>query len=336
MSTRVTMRDVAKAAGVSPMTVSRAFKDDASVNAATRAIVQNAADRLGYVYDTTAQAFRAQRSGFLAITLPSINNANFASTHRALTQALDGADLQLLLGITNYRVEEEERHVRQLLARRPEAIVLTGGHHTEATRKLLSVMDVPVVEIWDLPPEPIGHVVGFSNAEAMHLVVDHLVETGRRTLGFLGATGDTDKRGAERRKGVLEAARRHGLPDVILFDGGPAPVSMTNGANAISAQIEAIRGLDALVCVSDPVAFGAIMALQRIGLDVPRDIAVTGFGAFEISTVSNPSLTTVNVWADQIGEKTGKLIGSLLAGDIPSSNDIMTILTPTLVRGEST
>lgn len=335
MGTKVTMRDVARAAGVSPMTVSRAFKEDASVNAATRAIVQDAADRLGYVYDTTAQAFRAQRSGFLAITLPSINNANFASTHRALTQALAGTDLQLLLGITNYRVDEEERHVRQLLARRPEAIVLTGGHHTEATRKLLSAMDVPVVEIWDLPPEPIGYVVGFSNAEAMRLIVDHLVETGRRKLGFLGATGDTDKRGAERRKGVLDAARRHGLPDVALIDGGQAPVSMSNGANAVNTQIDAIRGLDALICVSDPVAFGVIMALQRLGVDVPGDIAVTGFGAFEIATISNPSLTTVNVWADQIGERTGKLIGAMLSGGSASDDDPMVKLTPALVRGAS-
>lgn len=336
MGTKVTMRDVAKAAGVSPMTVSRAFKEDASVNAATRAIVQDAADRLGYVYDTTAQAFRAQRSGFLAITLPSINNANFASTHRALTQALAGTDLQLLLGITNYRVDEEERHVRQLLARRPEAIVLTGGHHTEATRKLLSAMDVPVVEIWDLPSEPIGHVVGFSNAEAMQLIVDHLVESGRRKLGFLGATGDSDKRGAERRKGVLEAARRHSLPDVVLFDGGLAPVSMSNGAKAVAGQIAELRGLDALVCVSDPVAFGAIMALQRLGVDVPGDIAVTGFGAFEISNISNPSLTTVNVWADKIGRGTGELIGSILSGDLPSNEKTVTTFAPILVRGGST
>ena len=109
MGAKVTMRDVAREAGVSPMTVSRAFKQDTSVNAETRSAVQKAAAKLGYLYDSTAQAFRSQRSGFLAVTLPSINNANFASTHRALTRTLAGTDLQLLLGITNYRVEEEER-----------------------------------------------------------------------------------------------------------------------------------------------------------------------------------------------------------------------------------
>ncbi|MEM1268343.1 MAG: LacI family DNA-binding transcriptional regulator, partial [Pseudomonadota bacterium] len=145
------MRDVARAAGVSPMTVSRALKPGGLVNARTARTVREAASRLGYVYDATAQAFRAQRSGFLAVTLPSTNNANFAATHRGLTRALEGTDLQILLGITDYQVEEEERLVRQLLARRPEAIVLTGGTHTEATRGLLSSVDIPVIEIWDVP-----------------------------------------------------------------------------------------------------------------------------------------------------------------------------------------
>ena len=335
MGSRVTMRDVAREAGVSPMTVSRTFKEDASVNAATRAMVTRAADRLGYVYDTTAQAFRAQRSGFLAVTLPSINNANFASTHRALTQSLAETDLQLLLGITNYRVDEEERHVRQLLARRPEAIVLTGGHHTDTTLRLLSAMDVPVVEIWDLPPVPIGYVVGFSNADAMRLVVDHLVATGRRKLGFLGADGDTDKRGSERRSGVVKAARDHGLPEVRLLDAGSAPVSMSDGAAAVEAHRDALAELDALVCVSDPVAFGAMMGLQRLGLSVPDDLAVTGFGAFEIARIAHPTITTIDVGAEKIGEQTGKLVCDLIVAGASRDRDPIKV-QPSLLIGGST
>ena len=218
---------------------------------------------------------------------------------------------------------------------RPEAIVLTGGHHTDATRRMLSVMDVPVVEIWDLPPDPIGHVVGFSNAAAMTLVVDHLVASGRRRLGFLGATGDTDKRGAERRKGVIDAAIQHGLPQVVQLDAGTAPVSMTAGANAVDQHLDLIRGLDALVCVSDPVAFGALMALQRNGLRIPDDMAITGFGAFEIARISAPSLTTIDVGADLIGQKTGALISRLLHEDTPTTEQMVVTLEPTLLRGMS-
>lgn len=131
------MRDVAKAAGVSPMTVSHALKPGGVVTARTRAVVQQAAEQLGYVYDGTAQTFRTQRSGFLALTVPSIDNASFAATHKAPIRAISETGLQLLLGVTGYDVFEEERLILQLLARRPEAIIVTGGTHTDKTRHLL-------------------------------------------------------------------------------------------------------------------------------------------------------------------------------------------------------
>lgn len=312
---RVTMRDVAKALGVSPMTVSRALKDDGTVSSRTRDAVRKAADQLGYVYDTTAQAFRAQRSGFVAVTLPSINNANFAATHRALTEALSASGLQILLGITGYSLDEEERLIRQLLARRPEALVLTGGAHTQKLRDLVGAAGIPVIEMWDVPDAPLGHVVGFSNADAMARIVAHLAGTGRQRLAFLGAADDSDRRGAERRRGTLEAARKLGMPDVQILDAGPAPVTMTAGALAIEHASHTLNGLDGIVCVSDPVAFGAISACKKMGFAVPGDIAITGFGAFEIAAVHVPQITTVDVSAASIGTQTGHLIAALAGRD---------------------
>ncbi|MEM8850606.1 MAG: LacI family DNA-binding transcriptional regulator [Pseudomonadota bacterium] len=335
MTERVTMRDVAAAAGVSPMTVSRALKQDSSVTAETRKTVQAAADRLGYVYDSTAQAFRAQRSGFVAVTLPSINNANFASTHKALTARLSHAKLQLLLGITNYDLDAEERLVRQLLARRPEAFILTGGTHTDVTRKLLQAVDCPVLEMWDIPAQPIQHVVGFSNAEAMALIVDHLAQRGHRRFGFLGANPGTDLRGAERRRGAAQAARRLGLPDMVQFDVGPAPATMTHGANFVRNAGPALEGLDALICVSDPVAFGAMAALVEAGRQVPDEIAVTGFGNFEIARIGHPKLTTVEVGAQPIGLMVGDLIAGLLDAETRSLVPQCQHLDPRLILGGS-
>lgn len=329
-SIRVTMRDVAEAVGVSPMTVSRAFKNDRSVNAETRARIRGAADKLGYIYDSTAMAFRTQKSGFVAVNLPSINNANFADTYRGLSDRMDGSGMQLLLGATNYRVEKEEALVRQLLTRNPEALVLTGGDHTQATRDLVVARGLPVVEMWDLPDDPLGHAVGFSNADAMGLVVDHLAQTGRRKFAFLGALPGGDSRGAERRAGALEAARRHGLPEMTFMHAGPAPVSMRHGAARVDAMGPDLRTLDAIVCVSDPVAFGALSACRRLGLRVPDDIAITGFGQFEIALVSEPRITTVDVGARRIGTAVAELLDALFAGDAaPGRVEI----TPKLVRG---
>lgn len=312
MSARVTMRDVAKVAGVSPMTVSRALKSDSSVNEKTRALVRETAAQLGYVYDSTAQTFRSQRSGFIALTLPSINNANFAATHKAMTSTLADTDLQLLLGITNYDVQQEERMVKQLLARRPDAVILTGGTHTQETRRLLETVSVPIFEMWDVPTAPIGHVVGFSNHDAMERIVAHLADTGCHRLGFLGAKADSDFRGHDRRLGTMAAAQKFGLDPVVQFDTGPAPATMTNGFNVVGQKIDAVKQLDALICVSDPVAFGAMMALRTHGLDAPNDIAVTGFGNFEVARICQPSITTLDVGAAHIGATVADLARQIL------------------------
>lgn len=333
MGARVTMRDVAQAVGMSPMTVSRALRDDRTVNSKTRERVRQVADDLGYVYDSTAQAFRTQKSGFVAVTLPSVNNANFAETFRALTNGLGEAGVQLLLGSTNYRVEREEELVRQLLTRNPEALVLTGGHHTDETRKLIQSRDLPVIEMWDLPDAPLGHVVGFSNGDAMEHIVQHLVQTGRRKLAFVGATERADMRGAARRAGVVAAAHTHGLPAVTMIDAGPAPVSMRHGAAAIEAIGPDIAQYDALVCVSDPVAFGCLSAVLRLGLNVPDDLAITGFGHFEVAKVSNPRITTVDVQAEDIGRQVVSLLRGIFQDEVETT--VRVDVGSALVLGET-
>lgn len=334
MTRRITMRDVARSVGMSPMTVSRALRDDETVSAETRRRVREAARGLGYVYDSTAQAFRTQKSGFVAVTLPSVNNANFAETFRALSNGLVDTGAQVLLGATNYRVEKEEELVGQLLARNPEALVLTGGHHTDATRALLNAQTLPVIEMWDLPQDPIGHVVGFSNAGAMRHIVDHLVARGRRRLAFVGASEAGDMRGAARRRGVIDAAQAHGLPTVEMIDAGPAPVSMRHG-NAVIAQMgHSVSRFDALVCVSDPVAFGCMAAAQRLGIRVPEDLAVTGFGHFEVAQISHPRITTVSVHAQEIGTQVAHLLRDIIQDRLSTTARID--VGSQLVFGETT
>lgn len=328
------MRDVAIAVGVSPMTVSRALSQDKTVSAKTRARIEKAARDLGYVYDSTAQAFRTQRSGFVAVILPSVNNANFAETFRSLTNGLGPAGLQLLLGSTNYRVEREEELVRQLLTRNPEALILTGGHHTDAMRTLVQSRGLPVIEMWDLPVAPLGHVVGFSNADAMSHVVSHLAASGRKRLAFVGASEGADMRGAVRRDGVVSAARKHGLPEVEMIDAGPAPVSMRHGSAVIEAFGQDVLRFDALVCVSDPVAFGCLSACQRLGVSVPEEIAVTGFGNFEVARIANPRITTVDVRASLIGQKVVELLTHIFDEQSDGALSFQNVGSE-LVRGET-
>jgi LacI family gluconate utilization system Gnt-I transcriptional repressor len=309
-----TMADVASAAGVSPMTVSRAFKRDTSVSETTRQRIRQAAEELGYVFDATASHLRSQRSGFVAVTIPSLNNANFAETLRGLTEGLQGSGLQTLLGYTGYDTAREEELIEQLLRRRPEAIVVTGGCHTPRARRLLENAAIPVVETWDLPAQPIGHVVGFSNAAAVRGMVDHFVARGLTRIAFIGGDASRDTRGADRRAGFVAAMSAHGLDPTRLVAAGPPPISMREGAQAMGRLLDTLPDTQGVICVSDLSAFGALTECQRRGLPVPGRIWIGGFGDYEIAGVSVPALTTINPFPHTIGARTAALLVSLLEG----------------------
>jgi LacI family transcriptional regulator, gluconate utilization system Gnt-I transcriptional repressor len=314
-----TMADVARQAGVSPMTVSRAFRPDSSVSEATRETILQAADALGYVFDSTASNLRSQRTNFVAVTIPSINNANFAETVRGLSDGLKAQGLQILLGYTDYDVTEEERLVEQFLRRRPEAIVVTGGRHTARTRRLLENSAIPVIETWDLPSDPIGHVVGFSNADAVRGMVDHFVDRGLSRIAFIGGDASPDTRGADRRAGFVAAIRSRGLDSTRLVSAGTPPVSMREGAAAMGRLLDTMPDTEAVICVSDLVAFGALTECQRRNVPVPEAMSIGGFGDYEIAAVAVPALTTINPFPRDIGARTASLILDLLAAsDLPA------------------
>jgi len=328
-----TMADIARKTGVSPMTVSRAFKSGSMINKDTRDVILKAAEDLGYVFDSTASNLRSQKTDFIAVTIPSINNANFADTVGGLSETLSVHGFQILLGYTNYDTEEEERLIEQLLRRKPQAIVVTGGKHTPRARKLLENANVPVIETWDVPAEPIGHFVGFSNANAVRSMVDHFVAAGYRRIAFIGGDASRDTRGSDRRLGFVAALRDHGLDASRLIHGGVPPISMREGANAMARLLAEYPDTEAVICVSDLSAFGALTECQRRGVAVPERIAIGGFGDYEIGGISVPALTTINARARQIGERTGQLILDLLQGRQDVSD--ITIEPELIVRASS-
>ena len=308
----VTMADIAAQIGVSKMTVSRALNrassNDRTTSEALRQRILQACDEMGYVIDQTARTFSTKRSGFVAAVIPSLNNSNFSETAHGITAAVEGSGLQLLLGYSDYRVENEEHLIKAMLMRRPEGVILTGGSHTVRTRSMLKAAGIPVVETWDLPENPIEHTVGFSNAEATAALVRDLHANGYRNIAFIGGTSNRDTRGAERRRGYAQAIKELGMPGGRVISFGQPPISMAQGAEAIVQLVRQWPDVDAAVCVSDLSAFGAVMECQRRGWKVPGRIAVAGFGDFEVSKNCHPGITTVAVDCTGIGHAAGELL----------------------------
>ncbi len=306
------MADVAAHVGVSKMTVSRALNRSGSseriTSEALRQRILLACADMGYVLDQTARTFSSKRSGFIAAVIPSLNNSNFSETAHGITAAVEGSGLQLLLGYSDYRVENEERLVAAMLMRRPEGVILTGGNHSPGTHAMLESAGVPVVETWDLPAHPIEHTVGFSNAQATAALVRHLHAKGFRHIAFIGGTSNRDTRGADRRRGYTEAIKALGLPAGRVISFGQPPISMEQGAQAIVQLVHQWPDVDAVVCVSDLSAFGALMECHRQGWAVPGRIAIAGFGDFEVSRSCHPTITTVAIDSAGIGRAAGELL----------------------------
>jgi LacI family gluconate utilization system Gnt-I transcriptional repressor len=302
-----TMADVARVAGVSKMTVSRVLADR-DVSAKMRERVLAVIEQLRYVPDASAGTLSSGRSSFIVALVPSMSSSNFADTVHSLNAVVTGHGLQLLLGDTNYDPKQEEQLLRVMLAHRPEGVMLTGSFHTPATRAMLKRSKVPVVETWDVPRTPIQQAVGFSNVDAACEMVGHLHERGYRRIGFIGGATRLDRRGLDRQMGYREGLRRFGLGEARVIEHGGSPVTMSHGGAAFSLLLEAWPDTEAVMCVSDMSAFGALMECHRRGIAVPARMAVAGFGDFEVSRYCFPSISTVAVDPHAIGRIAGELL----------------------------
>ena len=152
----VTMKDVADLASVGTITVSRVLRTPEKVSEAKRNRVQKAIEQLGYVPDNTAGALSSNKSRVFGAIVSTVNDSVFAQTLDGLSSTLRAAGYELLLTSTNYDPTVEEDALRALLARRPDGIVLTSTSHSSGVKNLLKSVNIPIVEIWQLPSQPLS------------------------------------------------------------------------------------------------------------------------------------------------------------------------------------
>lgn len=295
-----TLRDVAAHAGVSLITASRALGNPGVVSAATIARVLEAVEVTGYIPNLLAGGLKSRRSMTVAALVPAISVAQFLPTVQALTEALDTAGYQLLLGQSGYDHSREEALLNTMIGRRPDGIVVTGLVHSPAAREQLRRLGIPVVETWDLSERPVDMLVGFSHAQVGAAVATFFQARGWRHLGL--ASGD-DERALVRRDAFV-ATVGHEVPTVLV----PAPSNLALGRRALAELLQRSPPLQAVFCSSDQLAQGVIAEAQSRGRRVPQDLAVCGFGDADFAASMEPSLTTVQVDGAAIGRRAAQLI----------------------------
>jgi LacI family gluconate utilization system Gnt-I transcriptional repressor len=296
----VTLHDVAREAGVSLITASRALGNPSLVSKATIERVQDAVARTGYIPNLLAGGLKSRRSMTVAGLVPIISVPQFLPTVQALTETLDEHGYQLILGQSGYDHAREEKLIAALMGRRPDGVVVTGLVHSARAREQLRSLGSPVVETWDLSERPIDMAVGFSHLKVGSAVAGYFLAKGWKRLAV--ATGD-DGRAQQRRQGFLAAVGRD-VPTATV----PAPSSVALGRRALAQLLEQDAGIEAIYCSSDALAQGVLVEAAARGLRIPQDLAVCGFGDADFSAHLQTSLTSVHVDGAAIGRIAAQLI----------------------------
>ena len=321
-----TLQDVARAAGVSQITASRALGNPGIVSDTTRARVQQAVIDTGYIPNLLAGGLKSKRSRMVAGIVPALAVSQFLPTVQSLTATLAQEGYQLLLGQTFYDAQREEEILNAMVSRQPDGIVMMGLVESENARNRLRRAGIPVVETWDISDRPVDMVIGFSHLKVGSAVAGYFLGKGVQRVGI--ATGG-DHRALQRREGFLSAWGRE-VPTAVV----PAPSSLELGRKALGELLAQDPGLQAVVCSSDMLAHGILVEARARGLRVPQDLAVSGFGDAEFSAHMLPSITTVHVDGPRIGRLAAQLIMDRCRG-VPPPQSVFD-LGFTLIEREST
>lgn len=309
--TSTTMADVAKRAGVSTMTVSRVLRRPDAVTAELRKQVEVAIRETGYIHNLVASSLASQRTGTIAVILPTIASSMFSGTVQGIGNIARGYGIQIVLAETNYDLEEEHRAVATLLGRRVDGFIIVGVHHLSETRQILTQSGLPVVETWDTTRTPIDSIVALSNYDAAKALTNTLFANEHRRIAFIASSG-RDRRAEMRRKGYAAAVKAHGAETIVLYVDDLR--NMSSGHDVAEQLLQMEKLPDAIFCVNDVVAAGTMFALQRRRLSVPNDIAIAGFGGFDFSRYLLPALTTVDVPHGEIGERAAQILLDRIKG----------------------
>ena len=317
---RVTMQQVALAAGTSMISVSRAFRPDSGVSPALRARIEAVAAALGYVPDRAASALASARSMNIAVLIPSLTNMVFVDILAGISEAVTPQGYQIITATSLYSAAEELRLLRSLLAFRPDGVLLTGLEQAPATLALLdNAAACPSVHMMALSQTPQRYCVGFSQQDAGAEIALHLLKRGYKKIGFVAS--QLDPRTMARGEGFQNALTQAGYSSTRTLM-VPQASSIALGGALMAQMLAQYPDTDALFFCNDDLAQGALFYCQRHGIKVPEQVALVGFNDLPASAYTSPALSTVTTPRYEVGKQAAMMLLSLMSGQTPPAHSL--------------
>ncbi|MYK31635.1 MAG: LacI family DNA-binding transcriptional regulator [Boseongicola sp. SB0670_bin_30] len=300
MANRTTLKDVARAAGVSQMTVSRVVRGDTVVSVRTREHVERVIGNMGYVPNKLAGSLAQAYSNQVAVLIPSLVNNVFASVLAGITEELEKGGYNPVVGVTEYDLRKEEAQLVSMMSWRPAAVILANLVHTDRTRSILKSTSVPVVEIMDVGGDPIDLCVGLDHEAAAATLADYLMERGYQRFGYLGwQTNDFVAAARFRAFRARLETRGYGL---VAPDAYHAPPDMPAGKRGLEMLLSAAPKTEVVAFSNDTAAMGGVNLCLEWGMRIPDDLAIAGFSGLRMAQCLPQPLTTIRTRRRDIGK----------------------------------
>ena len=316
----VTIRDVARAVGVSTTTVSRALTDPDKVSPATRDRVAAAAAELGYARNLAASGLRGGRTGAIGLVVPDLANPYFAGVSRGIALGARARGVALFVA-DSQEDPQAESDVLATLVRQTDGVVLCSPRAVPEDRAVVGAKPMVVVnqELAGARSVSVDYAAGTAQA------VDHLYAMGHRRIAYVG--GPARSWSDTQRRLAIDAARGR-LAGLELVELGPYPPTVDGGHEA--AGVVLATGAGAAVVFNDIMALGLVRRVQGLDLRIPHDLSVVGFDDTFLTRLISPSLTSVHGDLDEVGRRAVDLLLELVdrPSDEPAPVDTEPLLLP--------
>lgn len=298
------IKDIAQLAGVSRATVSR-YLNNGYVSDEKKERIKAVIDSTGYVPSTQAQMLRTKRTRLIGVIVPKINSETVARVVDGISQVLAAQKYHMLLANTDNDFEKELDFLNIFANDRVDGVILMASVLTKRHHSLLCRLPVPVVVVGQECSDCC--CIYHDDKNASYSLTMKLLERGCRRPTFLGVADDDAAAGLSRRLGFERALKDGGLdPEAITEK--VCEFNVDSGYEKMKALLQEDSTIDGVVCATDNIAVGALQALRELGIGVPEQVRLAGFGDTNLASLMTPGITTVHYYYGQSGKDAGQMV----------------------------
>ena len=307
----ITIKDIAKEAGVSHSTVSRALRGSSLISEETTKHIRETALKLGYLPSAAARSLKTNRSQALGVIVSNIDDPYFSEILQGIEEIAQGNNYSLFMAASQRDPEREGTIIQSMRQHRVDGVIICSTTFSDEQSRHFSKYDIPIVVVNNQAAEDYRYSIYHDDVDGSRQLTRHLIELGHRKIAYLG-NSHSGRTTLDRLAGFRQEMESNGLAVPANYIHEIPGSEPEKAILALDHFLELPDRPTALVCFNDMMAIGILKSLQERGIRVPEEISITGFDNIVFSNYTNPPLTTFDQPKRFIGQKAAELILSLL------------------------